>query len=119
MALDLALDRAPGERREGDVAVGLEAVDRLHEGEERHLAQIVVARAPAAEAPGDVRRQAHVPFDQLVAQAPTPSAGELDEERVLARVSGRLARADLVVSVGPGHAVAEALVSVKDVRFSS
>jgi hypothetical protein len=50
------------------------------------LAQIVVARTSAAEASGDVRRQAHVPFDQFVAQAPIPRAGELGEQRVLTNV---------------------------------
>ena len=83
VALDLALDRAPGERRERHVAVGLEAVDGLDEGEEGDLAEVVVARAAPSEAPGDVGGEAHVPLDELVAQAPAARAPELAEQRVL------------------------------------
>ena len=68
VTLDLPLDRAPGERREGHVAVGLETVDGLDEREESDLAEVVVARPAAPEAAGDVGGEAHVPFDELVAQ---------------------------------------------------
>ena len=83
VALDLALDGAAGERREGDVAVGLEAVDRLHERQEGDLAEVVVARPAPPEAAGDMGGEAHVPLDQLVAQAPVVGRAELTEECVL------------------------------------
>ena len=83
VALDLAFDRAPGERRERHVAVGLEAVDGLDEGQEGDLAEVVVARAAPAEAPGDVSGQTHVALDELVAQAPAARPPELPEQRIL------------------------------------
>ena len=102
VALDLALDRPPGERREGDVAVGLEAVDGLDQGQEGDLAQVVVARPAPSEAAGDVGGEAHVPLDELVAQAPVAGGAELAEQCVL--VATRSARRSS--PTGCGSAVA-------------
>ena len=91
---------------------GLEAVDGLHEGEEGDLAEIVVARSATAEAPGDVGGQAHVPLDQLVAQAPAAACGG----------TRGTASSSALVDGDPSvraHADDDAFVSVNDVPSSS
>src|SRR5829696_4677025 len=83
VALDLALDRPAGERRERAAVVRVEAIDGLDEPEHRDLADVVVLGAGRAEPPGDVGGQPHVPLDEHVAQVALAGAMELDEELVV------------------------------------
>ena len=87
MPLDLALDRASGERRERHAERGIEPIDRFDEREHRHLLDVVVASGTRVEALRDVDGEAHVLFDDLVAEPAATSARESLEQ--LRRVRSR------------------------------
>ena len=68
MALDGARDarhRVGGERR---AALGVEAVDGLHEREGGDLLEVLQRLAAAGEAPGEAARERQVAVDELLAE---------------------------------------------------
>ena len=68
VTLQLTGDRRRGERRELQAPVGLEALDRLEQSDQRDLAQVVGRLAAVREAAGEELGEAHVLLDELVAQ---------------------------------------------------
>ena len=73
------------ERRELQPAVGLEALDRLEQSDQRHLAEVVGGLAAVRESSGEELGETHVLLDQLVAQVAVARAAVLGE--LLVRVS--------------------------------
>jgi hypothetical protein len=80
VALDLAFDRAAGERRERHPDGDVETVDRLDQRQHRHLLDVTVAARSVLEAAGDVDRQAHVLLDDPVPDASTARPAILLEQ---------------------------------------
>src|SRR5947209_16995443 len=79
VALQLALDRRGGERRELEVALGIEALDGLQHAELRDLEQVVERLAAVREAAREMRRERSVRLDELVAELAVAGVPVLDE----------------------------------------
>ena len=92
MPLDLALDRATGECRERHTDLGVEPIDRLDERQHRDLLDVVVSPGRSVVALGDVHREAHVLFDDAIADAAAPGAPELGEQLSAVSVGGHRPR---------------------------
>ena len=112
--LQFAFDRAAGERGERCAVLGIEPIDGLDQADHRHLAQVVVALAPKAIR--NVRRETHVPFDELVAQLAALRRGEGSEQLEVVEIvrCARVAHASGVV----GSAVESVVVSTVVVATS-
>ena len=80
VAAHLAADGRDGVAQEVVAALGVEAPHRLDEPDVRHLLEVVVGDAAAAEAPGGVDRHLHV-AGMICSSMPLPLGGTgLDEE---------------------------------------
>ena len=88
--LQLAFDRGRRERRELEVATGIETLDRLQQTDERNLLQIVELFAAIRETAREMRRETLVGLDQFVPELPLAGTSILDELRSLhlSRVGG-------------------------------
>ena len=70
MPLDLAGDRRDRERRQVDPAVGVEAVDRLHEADRPNLDEIIELLAATGVAASESPDERQVLRDQALARRP-------------------------------------------------
>src|SRR5690606_3473829 len=104
VALDLAVDRAAGERRERDAPLGVVALDRFQRAEQGDLDEIVEFDPPAAVVVGDRRRQAPVGLDEAVAEGPV-AGGDIGPEQLL-------------VIAAVGHAPARVRLTRRNLRPS-
>src|SRR5439155_17029293 len=68
MALELAQDRRDGVAGEGDVAIGVEAVDRLDEPERRDLEEVLERLLGALVAARELARQQQEALDERLAR---------------------------------------------------
>src|SRR4051794_31829113 len=82
VALDLPEDRGRGERREGAATVGVEALDRLDEGQRRHLSD-VVGLAAAGIAAREMHGERQEARDQRIPHRSLAVAAVAAEQLVL------------------------------------
>src|SRR5947208_4871913 len=88
MALELAQDRRDGVAGEGDVAIGVEAVDRLDEPERRDLEEVLERLLGALVAARELARQRQEALDERLARGGVALA--LLAQKELAILSGPL-----------------------------
>ena len=81
VALELAEDRRHRERREGDVAVGVEPVDGLDQGERGHLNQVLGGLGAADVAPRQAARQRQEALDERFARGLVARMGAAEQTR--------------------------------------
>ena len=81
VALQLAFDRDGRVRGELEVAIGIEALDRLEHAEVRDLQEVVERLAAVRVATREVRRERLVRLDQFVAELAVAGSSVLDELR--------------------------------------
>jgi hypothetical protein len=84
MALQLAEDGRRGEGGEGDAALGVEAVDRVHQPQARHLEKVVEGLVRAAVALGEAFREGQVAPHELLARRGVARPDEVVPEPLLA-----------------------------------
>ena len=90
VALQLALDRAAGEGRERHPDLGVEALDRVDDGQQGDLAQVVGGDPTPRVARHEVLGDVQVVLDELVAQPTVAGAAVLGEAlRAPAALGGR------------------------------
>jgi hypothetical protein len=89
MALDLAEDRGDGVAGQARVAVGVEAVDRLHQAQRSHLHEVVGRLVDGAVALGEPDGERHVAHDQPVTGGDVAFAAEALEQGAVRFVLAR------------------------------
>jgi hypothetical protein len=93
VALELAEDRRDGERGEGGLALGVEAVDRLEQAERRHLDEVVERLAAALVASRELAGEGQEALDEGLAGRRVAALVELHQQTpVLARARGTVVR---------------------------
>jgi hypothetical protein len=92
VTLELAEDRRDGVRAEGDLAGGIEAVDRLDQAERRDLDEVVEGLVGALVTTGELTRERQEALGELVAGSRVPGLEAQEQRPVLGvalRTTGR------------------------------
>ena len=102
VALDLAEDRRDRVGGERDLALGVEAVDRLDQADRRDLEEVVERLARALVAAGELARQRQEALDELLARPGVAGAVAQEQLAVLAGALGAAPGGSAVMTTGLG-----------------